>query len=106
MLTSALEIVSPERGPRIARVISGIVGASVVVIALLYDQTFIAIFVAFITVVGLRGDPEIPTEDAPPRQVSDQPGAATVDLDPTSVQDLTPQPPEREEPRDPPSFPI
>ena len=110
MLTSALQIVSPERGPGIARVVSGVVGGAIVIAAFLYNQTFLAIFVAFITLVGLRGDPEIPTDEVSPRQApSLQPGQATVDLDPTTVQDLTPpsspDPEDRERP-EPPAFPI
>ena len=77
MLTSALQIVNPARGAVIARVISGIVGGSIVVASLVLERvtptdsdallwanrmnwTYIAIFVAFITVIGLKADPVPP----------------------------------------------
>lgn len=101
MLTSALEIVAPRRGSTIARVISGIVGATIVVIAYVYGQEFLAIFVAFITIVGLRADPSLP--DAEPQPGLD-PQEPVVDVDPSPAHDVGHQP-DHDRP-EPPAFPI
>lgn len=100
MLTSALEIVAPQRGSAIARVISGIVGATIVVVAFAYDQTFLAFFVAFITVVGLRADPA-PPDAGPARDTTA--GESVVADDPASFHDAGQEPDHTPEP---PSFPI
>ena len=100
MLTSALEIVAPRRGSTIARAISGVVGATIVVVAFVYGQTFIAFFVAFITVVGLRADPAVP--DGGPAG-GPETGESVMDEDPASIHEARQEP---DHPSEPPAFPI
>ena len=54
MLTAVLEIVAPRRGEAIARVVTIVVGAAAIVIALRFDQPFMAVFVAVLVLLGLR----------------------------------------------------
>ena len=64
MLTSALEIMFPERGEVIARVVSGIVGAAVVLVAIVMRAPFLVVFVALITIIGLQTDSTAPSESS------------------------------------------
>jgi Zn-dependent protease len=56
MLQHALEMVAPTRAASIAKVVSVITGVVAVAAAFYYGQTFLAIFVAMITFMGLRSD--------------------------------------------------
>lgn len=73
MLTSALLIVAPVRGVAIARVVSAITGLAVVWVALAMNQQFLALFVVFITVVGLRPGPDEDSSRAPSDGAEDDP---------------------------------
>ena len=76
MLQHALEMVTPTRAAGIARVVSVIAGVAAVGAAFYYGQTYLAIFVGVITLMGLRssggGEPnQAPAAESRP-VVSDQ----------------------------------
>lgn len=119
MLTSAMQIALPQTGAAIARVISIAVGIAIVVgsVALEvvtptnsgalqwangFNWGFVAIFVAFLTFIGARGnaaeppDPRQGDESSEQRsEVANDPGRAATDVPTTE-----PEPPQ------PPTFPI
>lgn len=55
MLTAALEIFVPRRAESIARVVTVVVGIVLIGVALRFDEPFMAIFVAVLVFLGLRG---------------------------------------------------
>ncbi len=87
MLQHALEMFSPARAAGIARVVSVIAGIAAVGAAFYYGQTFLAIFVGMITLMGLRSSSG---EDSQPV--------------PASEPDITTADPKSDE--EPPAFPI
>lgn len=87
MLQHALEMVAPSRAAGIAKVVSLFAGVAAVAGAFYYGQTFLAVFVGMITLMGLRSSG---TEEPTPEPV-EQPSPAATD----------PQPDE-----EPPAFPI
>ena len=76
MLQHALEMVVPSRATGIAKVVSVIAGVAAVGAAFYYGQTFLAIFVGVITLMGLRssggGEPAPPPSAEPRPAASDQ----------------------------------
>lgn len=90
MLQHGLEMFTPTKAAGIARVVSVIAGVAAVAAALYYGQTFLAIFVGMITLVGLRSG----TEDEP----QPAPAADAPTTDPPSA-DVRPD-------EEPPAFPI
>ncbi|MGB5168118.1 MAG: site-2 protease family protein [Acidimicrobiia bacterium] len=90
MLQHGLEMFTPTKAAGIARAVSVITGIAAVVAAFSYGQTFLALFVGMITLVGLRSG----TEDEPqPAPAADAPAT-----DPPSA-DVRPD-------EEPPAFPI
>lgn len=87
MLQHALEMVAPSRAAGIAKVVSLFAGVAAVAGAFYYGQTFLAVFVGMITLMGLRSSG---AEEPTPEPV-EQPRPAATD----------PQPDE-----EPPAFPI
>jgi Zn-dependent protease len=68
MLQHALEIITPTKAAPIARVVSVVTGVVVAGAAFYYGETFLAIFVAMITFMGLReGRSETPRAPPTPR---------------------------------------
>ena len=57
MLTAALEIVTPRNADAIARVVTVVVGAAVIGLAIMFEYYLAAFFVAFLVVVGARSTP-------------------------------------------------
>jgi Zn-dependent protease len=72
MLQHGLEIFTPKRAAGIARVVSVIAGVAAVVAAFSYGQTFLAIFVGMITLMGLRAGRD---EDPRPAPATEPPSA-------------------------------
>lgn len=92
MTQSLLEMLWPSRAAQIAKAISIIVGGALILLAVRYEQYFLAFFLGFIVLTGLRPDPAAaPRRPPPPR------------TDPGESGD---QPPERTRPAEPPEFPI
>ena len=93
MLNHALAIFWPKRADTIATAVSTVVGVGLIATAFYFQQTFIAIFLVFILLSGLRSRPR------PSRQVpsNEQPTIA-----PHPPAEPTPKEPEQE----PPAFPI
>jgi len=87
MLQHALAMVAPARAAGIARVVSVIAGVAAVAAAFYYGQTFLAIFVGMITLMGLRSSGG---EDSSPAPAA-EPGPTTRHAQPEE---------------EPPSFPI
>ena len=87
MLQHALEMVAPARAVGIAKAVSLVAGVLAVGAALYYGQTFLAVFVGMITLVGLRSSGGDEPRPAP-----------TADQHPPSTD------PQSEE--EPPAFPI
>ena len=68
MLTSGLEIVTPQHADAIARVVTVVVGVGVIVVAVMFEYYFAAFFVGFLVFMGAR---PAPTPRAPsPRPAS------------------------------------
>ena len=96
MLTSALQIVMPDRGAMVAKVISVVFAAAAVTWLYQSGQEFAALYVGFIAFVGLRDDPE-----------SVQPGDQRGGQDRAPAAGELPQVSEDEEARyEPPEFPL
>lgn len=93
MLNHALAIFWPKRADDVATAVSTVVGVGLIATAFYFQQTFIAIFLVFILLSGLRSRPR-PTRRAPSNE---QPTIA-----PYPPAEPTPTEPEK----DPPSFPI
>ncbi len=82
MLQHALEMVAPRRAAPIAKVVSVIAGVAAAGAAFYYGQMFLGIFVAIITLMGLRSDGTgEPKPDARP-QSEERPAASQPDEDP------------------------
>ena len=92
MAQSVLEILWPSRAAQIARGISIVVGGALILLAVQYEQYFLAFFLGFIVLTGLRSDPA--SAPAPPTPSPAEPG------------DPEDQPSERSRPAEPPEFPI
>ncbi len=105
MLTSALQMVAPRRGASIARVVSAIAGAGVAIAAFAIDQPFLAIFVVFITLVGLRRDPEELAEQSPPPGEVAPPASGTAPPAAAGPIDAGAPPPRRRDEEPPPDEP-
>jgi Zn-dependent protease len=93
MLNHALAIFWPKRADNVATVVSTVVGVGLIATAFYFQQTFLAIFLVFILLSGLRSRPR-PTRQVP----SDE--APTIAPHPPA--EPTPTEPEQE----PPAFPI
>ncbi len=93
MLNHALAIFWPKRADNVATVVSTVVGVGLIATAFYFQQTFLAIFLVFILLSGLRSRPR-PTRRAPS---NDQPT-----ITPYPPAEPTPTEPEQE----PPAFPI
>jgi len=65
MLQHGLEMFTPTRAAGIARVVSVIAGVAAVAAAFYYGQTFLAIFVGMITLIGLRSGRDEQPRPAP-----------------------------------------
>ena len=91
MLTSLLEIVAPRRALTIARAVSAVTGAAAAFVLWRMGFTFGAVFVLFITVVGMRPDPTAAR--------SGTSGHRRPEVDDATDRTRTDRP-------DPPSFPI
>ena len=74
MLQHGLEVFTPAKAAGIARVVSVIAGVTAAVAAFYYGQTFLAIFVGMITLMGLRSGRE---EQPRPAPASEQPPGDT-----------------------------
>ena len=69
MLQHGLEMVTPTRAAGLARVVSVIAGIAAIAAALYFGQTFLAIFVGLITLMGLRsGGAEAPQSPPAPEE--------------------------------------
>jgi len=105
MLESLLEIVVPARAAVVARVVSVVVGVALIGVAIAYRQTFLAIFLGFIVLSGLRSRSSLPERPAPKPSES-APAPATIEGTVLGEADT----PRRTEPKppepDPPAFPI
>ena len=74
MLQHGLEMFTPSKAAGIARVVSLIAGVAAIAAAIYFGQTFLAIFVGLITLMGLRSG----SEEAPqPAPAPEQPPADT-----------------------------
>ena len=91
MTESLLEMLWPRAASQIARAISVIVGGGLVLLALVYEQYFLALFLGFIVLTGVRS---VPQPTAPPPR-------PTPPVPPET--DREPEPKQRAEP---PEFPI
>jgi hypothetical protein len=74
MLQHGLEMFIPAKAARIARVVSVLAGVVAIAAALYFGQTFLAIFVGLITLMGLRSGSEeqpapAPATEPPPADV-------------------------------------
>lgn len=92
MTQSLLEILWPSRASQIARGISVVVGGALILLAVRYEQYFLAFFLGFIVLTGLRSEPAA----APPRPASPGPPEGKNDE----------QSPQQARPAEPPEFPI
>jgi Zn-dependent protease len=82
MLQHALEMVAPRRAAPIAKVVSVVAGVAAAGAAFYYEQMFLGIFVAIITLMGLRSDGTgEPKPDARPQR-EERPAASRPDDDP------------------------
>lgn len=93
MLNHALAIFWPKRADSVATVVSTVVGVGLIATAFYFQQTFLAIFLVFILLSGLRSRPR-PTRQVPSNE------APTIAPHPPA--EPTPTEPEQE----PPAFPI
>mgnify|MGYP000278902774 FL=1 len=73
MLQHGLEMFIPSKAASIARVVSILAGVAAIVAALYFRQTFLAIFVGLITLMGVRSGREDP--QPPPRPAAEPPPA-------------------------------
>jgi Zn-dependent protease len=84
MLQHGLAIFAPRQAPRIALVVSAVVGAGLIGAAFYFNQPFLAIFLMFIVFSGLRSQPqppmpsERPAEPAPPVEQDGDPPAFPI----------------------------
>lgn len=65
MLQHGLEMFTPTKAAGIARVVSVVAGVAAVAAAFYYGQTFLAIFVGLITLMGLRSGNAVEPQPAP-----------------------------------------
>jgi Zn-dependent protease len=80
MLQYGLEMFTPTKAAGIARVVSVIAGVAAVVAAFYYGQTFLAIFVGVITLMGLRSGND--AEQQPPPAAAPPPADVQSDEEP------------------------
>ena len=95
MMESLLAIVVPRRAVTIAKGVSLVVGVALIVVALKYGERFLAFFLVFIVLAGLRE----PSGSAP----TEAGGGAETD---EPVRPAPPAPPDQPRPDRPPEFPI
>ncbi len=93
MLNHALAIFWPKRADNVATVVSTAVGVGLIATAFYFQQTFLAIFLVFILLSGLRSRP---------RQTRQVPSNEAPTIAPHPPAEPTPTEPEQE----PPAFPI
>lgn len=82
MLQHALEMVAPKQAASIAKVVSVIAGVAAVAAAFYYGQTFLAIFVAMITFMGLRSGNTEEVKATTPAQTADRVQAPQPEQEP------------------------
>jgi Zn-dependent protease len=87
MLQHGLEMFTPSKAAGIARAVSVVAGVAAIAAALYFGQTFLAIFVGLITLMGLRSA----SEEAPQTTPRPAPGQPPADQKPD---------------QEPPAFPI
>lgn len=68
MLGAALEIAIPRHADVISRVVTVVVGATAIIVAVAYEEYFIAFFVAFLVFTGTRRVPTATARHRPPPQ--------------------------------------
>ena len=112
MLESLLEIVAPARAAVVARVVSVGVGVILIGVALVYGQTFLAIFLGLIVLSGVRSRPSSSQSAPPPAPNQQQTTPVTIEgtvVDEQEAPAPTQSPSRPEPPRpdpEPPAFPI
>jgi Zn-dependent protease len=94
MTESLLEMVWPSQASQIAKSISVVVGGGLILVAFLFEQYFLALFLGFIVLTGLRSEPSL---TGPPTQPASNDGPERVEED---------QAPDQARPIEPPEFPI
>lgn len=82
MLQHALEMVAPNRAASIAKLVSVVAGVGAVAAAFYYGQTFLAIFVAMITFMGLRSDSTEEANPDPPVPTAERTEASQPEQEP------------------------
>ncbi len=95
MMESLLAIVAPRRAVVIAKGVSLVVGVALIALALRYGERFLAFFLVFIVLAGLR--------DRSGSMSAEPDGAGEAD---EPLRPAPPAPPESSRPEGPPEFPI